>query len=370
MKKSIIKIVIGIVIYIILSLILNSFMYDEELVLSISSGVTMMYFIILSIISYIKNIVQFFKTGEFPKTASFAAFVIETLAITTRNNPGSSIVMIEGAHNSSKEFNKVNNKLGIFTYTLFYIAFWSFLGAMLYSFSIQSEGLDSISETLMGISLICIVIVVFIILLFGIFSTFKNTKSIMRQKEEEYKKLKETNMFVYDIKVFKKYYGKIYYMLAYMGIPAIILIILEFLYVEFSGNYIPTIFVFPIFTFLLFEVFYLPFFFPAIIHTLKMNSKRQKITLDPLKIRMITKDAVNEYGSYEKREKNYIVNSIESYQITDRYIIINGKIEYIICKTYDVEQNVKNKIINQLKIPRIFNNEDLFIEYLKRNLNK
>lgn len=345
MGKKIMCIGIGVALFFILSIILSTSMIGlEEVAVLISAGVCGVYFIMLTVIAYAKNIVKYLKTGCFPETSGFATWVIN--------------------------INKENNKLVIFTYTLFYIALWSFLGYIFYNFIAQPSELNSISEILLSIAFVSVIIPVFIILIIGIVRISKSTKTTMKNRENEYQKLKETNKFVYDLMVFKKHYAKIYYTLAYIGIIDAILIELSILYTEISGNYIPGSIGFGMTFIMLFEVFYLPIFFPVIIHTLKMNSKRQQITLNPLKIKMITRDGNDGYGTYEKIEKNYFVDVIETYQITNRYIIINGKIKSIIDKTEDSATKEKSKIINQLKIPRVFNNETEFAEYLKNTVIK
>lgn len=370
MKKKIIYIGLGVALFFILSMILSTIMIDSEMAVSISSGICGLYFITLTIITYSKNLFTYFKTGKFPDSSSLAIWVVSFLTITTNKNISSSIVMTKETSNSSKEFNKENNKLGIFTYTLFYVALWSFLGYIFYSFALQPNELNSISETLLSIAFISIMLATFIILCFGIFSSAKSTKSIMKNRENEYQKLKETNKFTYDLKVFKQHYGKPYYILAYLGFIGILLFILCTLYVELFDNYAPTFIVYIAGLMLMFEVFYLPVFFPVILHTLKMNSKRQQITLNPLKIKMITKDGHDGYGTYEKVEKNYSINIVESYKITNRWIILNGQIETIIRKTENSKTKEFSSILNQVKIPRIFSNENTFIEYLESILNK
>ena len=191
----------------------------------------------------------------------------------------------------------------------------------------------------------------------------------MKSREKEYKQLKETNVFAYDLKAFKKHYGKPYYVLAYIGIIAVVLLVLCSLYNNIFNTYIPEFLGFIIGMILMFEILYLPLFFPVIIHTMKMNCKRQEITIDPLRIKMITKDGNDGYGTYEKVEKNYFVDILESYQINNRWIIINGKIQSVIRKTENSQTTEKNKVINQLKIPRVFNNENILIEYFEKTLN-
>lgn len=370
MKKKIIYVGLGFGLFLILRIILSTIMIDSEMAFAISAGACGIYFITLTIIAYIKNLVEYFKTGNFPNSSSFAMGVIDILTITSNKNLGSSIVMVEGAYKSSKEFDKANNKLGVFTYTLFYITLWSFLSFVFYNFVLQPNELTAISEILLLVAFISLMLAIFIILIFGIFANAKKTKNIMKKREKEYQKLKETNEFAYDLKVFKKHYAKPFYTLAYIGIIGIILFGMSAIYIEISGNYVP-VFIGYLYGFIMmFEFVYLPLFFPVIIHTLKMNSKRQQITLNPLRIKMITKDGNDGYGTYEKTEKNYFIDTIYSYQITNRFIIINGKIESIIRKTENDINNEKNKTINQLKIPRIFNNENKFIEYLKNTLNK
>lgn len=369
MKKKIMYIGIGVGLLFILNIILNIIMVDSEIAFAISSGICGVYFIALTIITYIKNLTGYLKTGTSSHSSSFAVWVIGILTITSNKNLDASGVMIEGAYNSSKEFDKANNKLGIFTYTLFYIALWSFLIFIFYTFALQPDGLNPINEALLLVAFSSIMVAVFIILIFGIFSNVKNVKNILGEREQEYQKLKATNEFTYDLKMFKKYYGKPFYILAYIGIAGIILLGLSILYKEISGNYAPALIGYLIGYIMMFEIFYLPLFFPVIIYTLKMNGKRQQITLNPLKIKMITKDGNDSYGSYQKIEKNYFVSKVDSYKITNRYIIINGKIEATIRKTEDDMTKEKNKVISRLKIPRIFSNENRFIEYLKNILN-
>lgn len=356
--KKFIYIGLGIALFFIISMILSTIMIDSEMAISISSGICGLYFITLTIIPYIKNLSVYFRTGQFPNSSSLAIWIIEFLTITPNKNTEKTSI-------SSKKFNKAHNKLGIFTYTLFYVALWSFLGFIFYSFVFQPDELNSISETLLSIAFISIMLAIFIILFFLLFYTTKSTKSIMQDRKKEYQKLKETNKFTYDLKVFKQHYGKPYYMLAYLGFIGILLIILSLLYVELSGEYLPAIIGYIPGLILTFEVFYLPMFFPVIIHTLKMNSKRQQITLNPLKIKMITKDGHDGYGTYEKVEKNYSINVIESYSITTRWIIITGQIEAIIRKTEDNKTKEMSSILNQLKIPRMFSNENTFIQHLE-----
>lgn len=370
MKKKIMLIGIGIGLIFVSSILLSLIMTDSDLAIQISMGIGIAYFILLTIFAYAKNLYSYFKTGQFPDKSSLAIWVIGLLTITSNKSIGSSLVMIEGAYNSSKEFNKANNKLGIFTYTLFYIALWSFLGFLFYSSVFQPYGLNSVSETLLSISFIAIILAVFIIIIFGLLANLKSTKSIMKDREKEYQQLKETNKLAYDLKIFKRHYGRPYYVLAYIGIVGIILFGLCILYKTIFNDYVPTVIGFIIGFIMVFEVFYLPLFFPVIIHTMKMNSKRQQITLDPLKIKMITKDGNDGYGTYEKVEKNYFVNEIESYSITNRWFIINGQIESVIRKTEDNSTKEKNKTLNKLKIPRVFSNENIFIEYLEKSLKK
>ncbi len=368
MKKKILCFGIGLILFFLSSVVLSTIMIDEQLAFQISAGICMIYFILLTFISYVKNLHRYFKTGEFPDSSSLAIWVVGLLTTQSNKNLGSSIVMVEGAYNSSKEFNKVNNKLGIFTYTLFYIGLWSFLGFVFYSFAFQPDGLTTISEVLLSIAFISIILAVFIILIFGIFANAKKTNTIMQNREKEYQQLKETNKLAYDLKAFKQHYGKPYYMLVYIGIIGVALFGLGLLYKEIFNNYAPTIITFPAGLIITFEVIYLPLFFPVIIHTMKMNSKRQIITLDPLKVKMVTKDGNDGYGTYEKVEKDYLIDAIETYQITNRYIIINGTIQSVIHKTEDNTTKEKNKIISQLKIPRVFNNENILIEYLENNI--
>ena len=42
--------------------------------------------------------------------------------------------------------------------------------------------------------------------------------------------------------------------------------------------------------------------------------------------------------------------------------------KYIIRKTENSQTVEKNKVINQLKIPRVFNNENILIEYFEKTL--
>lgn len=353
-----------------ISMILSGVMGDSDLAFQISGGITMLYFITLTIISYFKNIIKYYKTGEFPDNSTLAIFVVGILAATTGKGLGSTIVMVNGADNASKEFKKADGKLGIFTYTLFYIALWSFLFFLFYIFGFQSDGLNSISETLLSISFISIILAVIIILIFGILANVKIKKSIMQDRENEYQELKKINSLAYDLQAFKKYYARPYYVVAYISILGLVLLIVGLLYNWIFDAYIADI-LGPlgtpvIYLLVLLAIFYLPFIFPIIIHTMKMNSKRQVITLNPLSVKMITKDGNDGYGNYEKVEKNYLINKINSYQITSRYFVINGEIETHIRKTDDYDTEEKYKKISQLKVPRIFSNENNLIEYLEK----
>lgn len=346
MKRKLIYIIIGLVILFLTSIILSSIMIDSDFAFQISSGITMIYFISLTVITYIKNISTYQKTREFPKNSSLANYV----------------------------FSISNGKLGIFIYTLFYISFWSFLGFLFYSFSFAPEGLNVVSETLLSISFVFISLAIMVILIFATIYNSKNTRETMKEREKEYQKFKNENELAYDLLAFKRHYAKPYYVLAYIAIFGLIFLLVGLIYNWVFDAYIvdvlgPT-FMPIIYILIILAMFYLPYIFPIIIHTMKMNGKRQVITLNPLKIKMITKDGHDIYGNYEKVEKNFFVDKIYSYQMTNRYFIINGKIELFKHETGNYDSNKKSKEIKRLKIPRIFNNENILIDYLNNNLTK
>ncbi len=345
MKKKILYIGIGLILFFLLSFILTIIMVDEEYAFVISASISIIYFMLLTIITYSKNLYKYLKTGKFPDNSNLANIISDLLT-------------------TSKSANRV---LIIFTYTLFYIGLLGILVFFLISF-VFPDILDSISEILLWIVFISVTLAVFTILIFTASAIDISTKTIMKNREKEYQQLKQTNKFAYDLKAFKRGYGKPYYTLVYIGIIDVIIYVLIILYTKISNNYVPAIIGNVLSFILMFEIWYLPFFFPVIIHTLKMNSKRQVITLDPFEVKMITKDGFDEYHNYERIEKNYFVDAIESYRITSRYIIIEGQIKAVINKTFDSSIKEKNKIIKRLKIPRVFNNENILIEYLESNL--
>jgi hypothetical protein len=372
MKKKLCKIGIVIFLFFFTAMISSLFLDDIDIAFQIGSGVAIGYVIILLLVAYFKNIISYKKNGILLETAGFAAILVSLLSIASNKNLGSSLIMTSGAYTAAEEYKKSKGKLGIFVYSLFYIGLLSIIGFLFYIFVFAPQSnLDSIGNALLMISFISIMAAVLIIMIVGLIITYKNTRLKMKNEEESYQKLKNDNTLTFDLKTFKKHFARPYYLIAYGCLISIGLFLLELLYANIFSTQVNSIFgkiiVFIPVIGISIGFFYLPWLFPVIIHTMKISYKRQLITLDPFVINQKPKDGPDGFGNYEKIEKTYFIDKINSFVIKNRYIILYGDIDYHKKSIFNNSDNSKSKRITRVKIPRTFSNEKVLIEYLNKN---
>ena len=168
--KKIVKIGIGILAFFMMSILLVGILGDDELGFQISAGITMAYFIILTIIPYVKNISKYIKTGEIPNTSSLAIWVVALLGPASGKGFGTSLTLLRGAQVASNEFSKTSKKSGMIVYTLINISIWSFLSFISYFFVFGETASSIIANIFLWIAFISIILAVLVILIIGIIS--------------------------------------------------------------------------------------------------------------------------------------------------------------------------------------------------------
>ena len=373
-KKKIMLIVIGIGLIFVSSILLSLIMTDFDLAFRISMGIGIAYFILLTIISYIKNISKYLKTGEIPNTSSLAIWAVALLGHASGKGFGTSLTLLRGAQAATNEFSNTSKKLGMVVYTLINIALWSFLCFISYFFVFGETNSSIVTDILLYIITISLFLAIIIILIVGIKVISYKKESAKKSLSRHMGELQEKNPLQFSFKSFILHYGIVYVILAVLGIIETIFMVWcvsqgfnvqEFMTVIF-GETLGGIFAFICGLLFLYVLVGIPVVLLVVIKNLQL----QTISFNPLKIKMITKEGNDGYGTYEKVEKNYFVNEIESYSITNRWFIINGQIESVIHKTVNNSTKEKNKTLNKLKIPRVFSNENIFIEYLEKSLKK
>lgn len=362
--KRIFKILLGLIIGFISLFILNFVFEDKAIVINISVGIGLTYYIVLSFINYIMNVKESLKSGGTLNNSLLLPIIISIVSISSGKGVSSTLVSTEGSYIASNEFSKANNKLGLIVYTLFYISLWSLLIFIIYVFNFSNYENENIGNMLLYITFFSSVIAIFIVVIFGLISVSKRTKKQLDVQEMDYQQLKSSNPLAYDIKVFKAHYGKPYYLLAYIVIVCSLITLVCDIFDIYLIEFLNILLVYTIALILAFGIVYLPLGFPVILHTKKMIAKRQVINLQPLSVKMIPKDG-HELGNYERIIKYYNVCKVDSYTVSLRYIKVYGEIEYIKEVTFNSSITQKSKIINCLKIPRVFNNEDLLIKELE-----
>lgn len=135
--KTIFKILIGIVLYFVISVALEFVIIDSELIFKITGGLLNIYFLILTIIPYVKNVIQYFKNNVLPQKAPLLKFVDCLLG--------------------GKIFK-------FLIYTAFYISVWCFLGYTFYT-AICNTKVDTIVNILLTSTFLFTIIPIIIIML-------------------------------------------------------------------------------------------------------------------------------------------------------------------------------------------------------------
>jgi len=166
--KKIAKIVMGIVAFFALSMLLSIILGEDELAIQISSGITIAYFLLLSIIKYIKTISKYIKTGEISDTSNLAIWAVALLGPASGKGFGTSLTLLRGAQAAANEFSNTSKKLGMVVYTLINIALWSFLCFISYFFVFGETNSSIVPDVLLYIIIISLFLAIIIILIGGI----------------------------------------------------------------------------------------------------------------------------------------------------------------------------------------------------------
>lgn len=160
----------------------------------------------------------------------------------------------------------------------------------------------------------------------------------------------------FDAKVFRKHYGKNYFLGMYVGI-AIVLLLLQVIYYPTALGFHLDLMIVNILTGLILAVCAAAGVSGYLYFTSKSKAKNQQIWVD---------------GNYlYMREEKNVKRNLHTYtyriskncygEIKDRFIHVQGKIQ----KTDETEHSLMNESIQELFIPRCFSNEDKVLKLLR-----